>query len=511
MRQAQLMTKTVRNTASILLLAAPFYIAGLLRNYIGITYDDSKYILIAKSLLAGHYVALDLPGLPPLNYHLPGFSLFLVPFVWLIQPSWVWLKLIPLILTFVNGVLFWYWLEGRTSDARRTLIVAVYTVNHVTVMGSGVLMAEPLFLCLVFLIMGQLFRQSTTTARDWVCGGLLAYSISVRPEGIALCLSLALSFLWIHQKDRFKRVLSLSLLSGGVGLALMGLTTHEWPGYVLHWTQNLKEMNGVSHIIRLTLDLIAGSFLALPMPTSYTLFLFGISLSIAATTVILFGLKRFLSRKESPEESIAVIGFCLFYFFIHALWPVIDSRFYLPLVPFLIFFFTEGLQEMTWIPKTFARILMILLLGTNVAFDIRTLLKPKHGKDAFPYATFEWVRSHIPHATFVAEGAPTFSLYTGNPAVPPMDFASSDIDDFRFQLLSHGIEYLYDRSSNAVWVNVPNVTRALRQWEASRIWRAQRTDAFELLYENKAEETVIYRIKKDDAFLRAKGIITDVK
>ena len=60
---------------------------------------DARTILAAKALLLGSYSDLQLPGRPPLNFPLPGFPLFLVPFVALLSSCVACLKIIPMMFT----------------------------------------------------------------------------------------------------------------------------------------------------------------------------------------------------------------------------------------------------------------------------------------------------------------------------------------------------------------------------------------------------------------------------
>src|SRR4051812_25463771 len=86
----------------ILMAGFVLYALSFSMYYAGYFNDDASYILGAKSLMMGKYVSLDLPGQPPKTAYPPGFSLFLVPFVWLCQPHWQLLKCVSIILTCLN-------------------------------------------------------------------------------------------------------------------------------------------------------------------------------------------------------------------------------------------------------------------------------------------------------------------------------------------------------------------------------------------------------------------------
>src|SRR5687767_4073973 len=129
-----------------LLAAALLYAALFPRFFVGYFSDDALYILAAKSLLTGRYVSLYLPDQPYLTQILPGYPLFLAPFVALVQPHWPWLKFLSVGLTLGSVLLLGKLLEPWMSTRVRWITMLLFAFNPTTVLGSGIVMSDPFYL-----------------------------------------------------------------------------------------------------------------------------------------------------------------------------------------------------------------------------------------------------------------------------------------------------------------------------------------------------------------------------
>jgi hypothetical protein len=109
--------------------------AGLMYIYflpyypIGSTIDDAGYLLAARSLTQGQYVNLAFPTHPPLNIPMPGYPLFLAPFVLTMHSLWVLPKLVSILVSLLGSLAFWYFLKDQLNPPLRLLLVAMYAFH----------------------------------------------------------------------------------------------------------------------------------------------------------------------------------------------------------------------------------------------------------------------------------------------------------------------------------------------------------------------------------------------
>src|SRR6185437_2162003 len=140
------------------------YALNLPKTYVGFYQDDADYVLAALSLLRGRYVQLRLPGMPALNNHWPGFPLFLVPWVKMVEPHWMLLKAASLACVLLSVGVLGRWTSRRFSAAFALALPALFAWNPSTVSLSGAVMSEPLFLLLVLLVLSPLDRREHSSA-----------------------------------------------------------------------------------------------------------------------------------------------------------------------------------------------------------------------------------------------------------------------------------------------------------------------------------------------------------
>ena len=176
---------------------------------VGVFYDDAQYVILAKALASGQgYRFVNLPGAPAATHFPPGYPLLLA-LLWKLSPSF------PENVTLfklANAALLALAAVGVFRFARRTLALPSPIALAVTIAGTATIptlvlsssvMSEPLFLALLFPLLGFMERETSTRAADGraelrgalVVGAGLAGITLVRSHGIVLVGAAAAAYL----------------------------------------------------------------------------------------------------------------------------------------------------------------------------------------------------------------------------------------------------------------------------------------------------------------------------
>jgi hypothetical protein len=491
---------------AILACAALFYGLLIPQVYVGYFNDDALYTVAAKSLLQGHYVRLYHPLLQPFNHPLPGYPAFLAPFVAILQPHWAYLKLVNIGVTLGTCVLLWNFLKIWLKPQACAAVTAIYAFNPLTVSYASSVMPEP---CFLFFILGSLHMfhaelARTKNSRAWILSGLLAWTALVRPEGIIFVIAVGAGAVWVRRKDLAGRIaLSTGIVLGGV-LLRNYLLTHSATNYLDTFkgtSGHVLERSGnvLNQFIQLFESVVLETVLTFSRdvhstwnPLSKTLLiLFAIACAAA-------GFVQLMKGSREKKTLILVMGvFGGGYLLIHAFWPV-DSRYFLPILPFWIFLSVYGLMHAR-VPKELVQPVVIalggILLCLYIRQDIHRVQKVwTHSTPAsyrLPTQTLEWIRSNTaPEAIFLGK-APVIYLYTGRQGVSAV--RAQTPEEFRDRLKLMGIAYALIQPRDLMsFQNSQNDPEQV--WGKTQEWLASNPKHFVPVYQNPEEETIVYRL-----------------
>lgn len=514
------MTETDRR-ARWLRLGAPLAIAavGLVfyrlfanRTFVGEIVDDAEYILASLSFLQGRMVSLSLRGNPPLNFHFPGFPVFLMPFVALAKGSWQRLQWLPITLFLVDLAFFWRFLRNRLSFGPRLLALALFAWSPLVANYAGIVATEPLFLFLMFTILWAGFERAPSFAADALLLALLIVAAFVRPEGILLAVALALAFAWSR---RWRRAALVGLLPLFVWLG--AFTIYSWrirsePWYVHVFLDNLGKLSDPATSLRHWRWQLLDPFrhlITIPGPADA---FSGAANSVLAIVLLLLAIRGLaLSLRPGSDQApaAAIAFFWAFYVLLHGLLLTYDARHHLVLLPFLIVWLLEGVGAGRLEGATSRGIFTVAAaaLAANLLWiDLRALRETRRDT-GLPAATFEWIRSHTPADAYIlSDLGPTVYLYTNRQVQFPLLDGPSNVEEFRYKTQLQGFDYIVYDPANArkiIQVNLPDASRAFGLFLNSSVWAANSPDAFERVYDDATEDTFIFRVKKDASFVSA--------
>lgn len=495
-------------------IAAGLYLLVLPRYPIGYAIDDALYILAAKSLTLGRYVALHMPGQPPLTDPLPGFPLLLAPFIVLVRGHWALLKAISFVVTLSSVILFARLLRRWVEGWALVTVVALFAFNPTTVNFSGIVVSEPFFLFLVLVILLTLSGDTEFSPGGTAAIGLgLGWAMLVRPQGIALGFAVVIA-LWAARK---RRVAAMAGLFAFLPVATVLWRNHHVAqtatGYLSHWAATLPSLlrsplhwlANAGHVLQ---TLVLENLLALPADAANPIRVaLGLALTIAVCLVIIVGLVESWSRHR---ESMLFVAWSLFsagFLSIHLFWAAVDVHYLYPVLPFFLYLLWLGAealaQKVTENPMRVG-LLFVPLLARYAYCGISAIPTARHPAFHVARTTYQWMASELPPEALVYAPATAtvglfshrFVFYTDPPG---------DADQFRYDLLRSGATHVLTQPVNLL--SLANFQgsplSANQRWARAESFISGWSAAFHPVYSNESDGTLLYLVVPDPGYLKA--------
>lgn len=503
----------------IFLIAVLTYVLVFPRYPIGYPLDDALYILAAKSLAAGRYVALYLPGQPPLTDPLPGFPLLLTPFVAWVGNHFTLLKVLPLALTLASLVLFWRLCGPLVGAFSALALTALFAFNPTTVNFSSIVVSEPFFLFLALLSFLQLrsLLKMETTPKIIGLGVLMAWAALVRPQGLALPAAILIALLL---QKRLRSGIGCGLL---VALPLLGVLFRNYcvartaTGYLAHWNATLPSalthpellLANAAQVLR---TLVTENLWALPSEASSPR-LAPLLIALVSGTLLLLVMGGIEFVKKGTKERRlrqAMMLFVLFYGGIHFFWLAVDVHYLYPILPFIFLAGYAGVgvvAEQVGGARIGSGALLVLLLGCYGYRDVMAIPTSTHPAFAIARETYRWMGKNLPEdAQIYSPAAPTIGLYSGRQAL--YSDPSSDPDELRFILLRQGVTHVLAQPLQLLSFSrySGSALSADQRWQRLQAWVSSWPDAFVPVHQEVAEGTVLYAVKSEPNFDAAYGL-----
>jgi hypothetical protein len=424
---------------------------------IGGFYDDSFYVILAKSLATGHgYRNLNLPGAPFATHYPPGYPLLLA-LLWLIGPAFpanlVLFKVANAVLLAVAaGFAFRLGRERMGLGTTPALIATVVgTATTPALYLSSMLLSETMFLALVvpFLLWAE--RAASREDADWrealALGAAVGVLFLVRSQAIALVGALALVLM---MRRRWRDALLASAASiAVVSPWLLWVAAHDsfpapmrgdYGSYFAWFTDGLHErgFGMITETLRRNLPDIFGHvahrFQPPTLPLPEALF------SICVALLGLVGLVRVARR--TPVTFLFLLG----YLGIVAVWPFAPVRFVLGVWVLLMLVIAsgadalldDGVPNVSWhLPKVrrarrgsalaTAAVLVFGVITYNVrGYQRHWWANTQDLSSRWIAPKLHWIAANTDTSAVIAtdhdEG--TVYLYTGRHAVPVTTFTA---------------------------------------------------------------------------------------
>ncbi|MEN6644267.1 MAG: glycosyltransferase family 39 protein [Armatimonadia bacterium] len=467
-------------------LALLVYLACFNSLQVGQHVDDASYVMLAQSLLTGHgYSQVAYPDNPPESKYPPLLPLLIAPFLWLTGGA-LWATRLPALLCALASLPVLYTLLRRLlPDQQPWLLLTVVALHPVIVGYAGMAMTEAPSLLLSWALLllllpslGALQRRpcsrASLPASEAVSGAparlspktaaalgfLLGLGLLLRTDTLALAAAVLLCLLLSRQWRATLHVLILMLavyfpwhyhvshLGASGGMSYLAelktgwwdpspLPLRLWHGLTRYAFDALPQMVGL--VFGTTLEAKAAALGLAPVITA---------LKITLGFLVIAGFAR--TWRTFP---VVISLFVLIRFAMLVPWPL-QTRYLLPLLPFLILYLLSGLSwlvdripRLRFSPRAQHAVLALLLifaLGRDALLVVRPprLLYPDLVRGG------RMIQEHVPPDAVVAASwsAKSFYLYSGHTArevslsAGPLspDALLRQLGDTRYLLLARG-------------------------------------------------------------------------
>lgn len=486
------MSQRNSNLFLLVLILASAVLAFLRFNslQIGTSYDDAKYIILAESLASGQgYELINFPR-PQIERNFPpGWPLVLAPFTLVFPKNYDTLKIVSLVLWLASIILIYKLFSKRLDSPYLEILTALVALNPLLVGTSVMLMSESAYLFFSLLALVAFDKVDGKKFGWLILASLLAfYTQQVRTIGIALTASLLVILLL---SKRFKEMGMIGILFIG-GFALQGWINLRNGGTVISSGYEAQVLSGSlmekvgqvwSNASGYFDQVLAGSLIPIFGTRLDTMFgwLF-LLLNIAILLLLVLGL--FKLKLEWIH-----IYFVIYMAGILAFWnPQVGSvkaRFLIPILPFLYFYFLNGLK---WLTKENTRIVIgisafiaLVLLARNIQ-DWRSPIR-------------EQMTDLSIGSSWIAENAPADAIVMVNEPVPAyvhvkrktINFPKNG-QDLEQYLNNQGVDYIII----APLLQSPRGTELDKDIKEVQVEIVSLPGEFQLVFEDEENNVTVY-------------------
>lgn len=498
---------------------------------LGAFHDDSKYFLLARSILGADAYGVHTGYAGAVRHPYPfGFPLLLMPLADACPDRWDCLTLLPLATTLINvTLLFFGWgiLSGTRSPWWALAVAAGYALHPWTIVQTNMVLSEPVFttFSLGALIVTEQCARTTRppTARLVLLGWLLAWVGFTRSAGIVLWPVAAVRVLW-RAPDVGRRVAALAIglallllpVVAVTSVSLSDLVPYQYVESMISPSLRDRDPAEDSFSFRFThgVDAYATQYVrqsAFPFGGGEQERalgrLVGIDdlprvLGVGASLIILVG------ALAHPRVGLSVLGFEAAHMLLHVFWYARDTRLLYPIQPFLFFQLLVGIRTLLQLALPQRRparagigmadrIVAGLVLALVAASIVRSA-RPhppsiEHTRD---YRTgTDWLRQHSPpDAVIMAAEPATIHLYAQRTTMPVARVNSTD--ELRAALADAGVDYVLIAPFGA-WSESGQLEYAAKRGSnfLPQVRELIARGELELVYESEPREKVlIYRV-----------------
>ena len=171
---------------------------------LGTHFDDSRYVILARSLLYNdHYAMVNFPAGPVPERYPFGYPLLLVPFLWLFSENLEVLKVLSLLATIVNVIILffgWRLFVHYKSYWWGLAYTSLYALSPMVIDHTHRVMSEPVFMtfCLIAILLAERYvaGRSSRLWTTWM-SLVLFFVVYTRTIGIVLVGSVFLYLLLV--------------------------------------------------------------------------------------------------------------------------------------------------------------------------------------------------------------------------------------------------------------------------------------------------------------------------
>lgn len=492
--------------AAVVGLAALLYAACWGSFYVGFFNDDVVYIALARSLVNGTgYSDLEIAGAPTHFKFPPALPLMLAP----LQAFWPdgleALQALSVAFALAGVALLVAWLSDA-SPAVRWGSALLLACNPYLVRYASTVMSDVPFMTVtvLYLLLARPACNGTCSPRRAALLGVLAaFAFYLRSIGAALVPATGLAMA-VHRQGWRPIAAHVTAFAAGIAPWVMrrGLLVYQGAvsdGFAQTPWYDIVGQNLAFYLPGLPLAVWSD-------PIRFMSRLIGTDASIVGRVLVALTwglLAAGFARREGCRPSPAGFLFVL-YCGAFVLWPYRDIRFFVPLLPLLVVYFTTGL-EMTatrLVGADGGRVAIVLtsfLAVWLVGLDLHNATHMTAEDRKPPLVTYAWMRDNLPQGATVRARSGALWLYTGRPIEVLSDWSGTAEGAVR-DIFKGTSDYVLLRTGDVPDASPPEM------WETL----GRRTTLFAPVHAEAGENAVVFRIIGDrtrflgayDAFVR---------
>ncbi len=483
-----------RRAILIISLAAAAFLYGININHIpiGIINDDAYYVNAAR-WFAGAQTIQKPGGSYPL-----GYSLMLIPAAKLFPESLKVFKVYNIFLFLLIITVLFRIFKNYLTKKELLFFLLLSALNPLMVSQSSIIMSGGAFLLILFTAF-YFIREST--AKEKPPYGILlsaaffsAYLCLIRFEGFLFAAAVILGLLLLKKYRHALYFTFFYVVLAAFYMHAAGVFTRSGGRY-FNIFFNTVSVGGI-------LDLMKKTSLYYFIEFTYSIFLtksigaklgkFAIAPAIMVLGVFIAG---FTEKKKYEGEMILKIYFVL-YVAVHSSWPGTEPRYFMPVLPLIIFYFLRGAGK-------FGRKTQTAVFVSLFVFFLYAGIKKSNARcPALSAEAFDFIKTNTSSdAVFTSIYADRLFLYTNRKSAYPHVIRKND--DIFYSLSKTGADYIYVN----LFYAVPDFMNIFREKYPQKIiiQCMDNKDLYTLVYKNENKKTAIWRVNPGlkENFLKA--------
>lgn len=382
--------------------------------------DDAFYIIGARSLLAGRFAELNVPGAPPMDTHSPGYPLLLLPAAIVSGEGFAAYQVTSVLLSAAAAWLVFRLAKERLGPEASLAAAAVAALNPLAVGTSATVLSE---IAYVPVSLGVLILAAKAWPKNSVgvwagIGALAGYLGLVRLSGASLLAALVAGLAW---ERRWKT----SAVCGGAGAGVLGswiLRNYLVAGRsetrvgemleTLGWSGEMLE-----RIPYYAKEAFGRALFRWPamMGTNSGTELWTAAAALAGLAAVLQGTRRWGWSGAGKVLPLYLSAYGL----VHLAWPYQSARYLHPVLPLAALLIFAGLEKFGKRAVLGAGLLSLALSAAPVSAIVRASLgRSRNPMNTAPSRSCDWIRRNTPpDAVFAASLDGQVHLLTGRPCL----------------------------------------------------------------------------------------------
>lgn len=418
---------------------------------IGASYDDAHYIILAESLSSGQgYQLINFPRPQMERAFPPGWSLLLAPLTAAFPGNYSVYKFFSLFLSLASVVLTYKIFSKRLASPYLEILTGLVALNPLLVGTSVTVMSESayLFFSLLALYLFDTWKEADNRGWNWLIlfvAFAAFYTQFIRTIGISLSIALV-TYLLLSRRFR-EAGLTVGVITAGMILQawITGAflsTGYQTQVFGVSFGEKLQQM-GMNALGYLN-ETLAGSLVPIfgarttSMLAEYGLGWLPLVLNILILLLLILGM--IVSRKNFGLMEIYLV---IYLMGILTFWnPRVGSvkaRFLIPMIPFLYFYFVQGIRILTQRTSRIAVFISIAIAVILLARNIQDYVNPVMNQMTDLSIGTSWVAENAPPDAIVMVNEPV-------PAYPHLRRKTVAFprrgQDFETYLNNQGVDYI---------------------------------------------------------------------